>query len=257
MKRRPKIFSLLALFFCTIPLITVLVTALHQELPLESAIQLFKISFNKPYLYTFWAIPIISGLSLLTMRLPSYFIFLSCQITLALGPLIWPSFIPDLIKDEAMATIYLGQIVSFITFIYFIVARDKKFFFDPALRWWERSERYHLPIPMSLKNDHFPNIIDTTILNISQTGIFFINTRKDTHEFKIGERFMANISFQEIELSLPIKIVRKGSFDGISGHGAVFVMAGLWSRIYIKRLINEIKEFRKEHTDYIENKKAS
>jgi hypothetical protein len=232
----------------------VAISAFRLNLSSTELMEFTYLTLERPYIYTLWGLPIISGICLLNVRSWSYFLFMAAQVTMAIGPLMISQYAPDTIRFESMMPIYFTQIISLFAIYKFVETQNRKSFFDPSLRWWERSERYHLPIPMSLKSHHLPSVLDTTVLNISSTGIFFINNSSKIHEFQKGEKFLANLSFQEVELSIPLRIVRKGQFEGYQGWGAEFSKKGIWNRIYILKLIKQIHLLRKSKLNYQKHK---
>jgi hypothetical protein len=175
---------------------------------------------------------------------------MASQIFMASGPFILKNYVPETLLLESIIPIYMTQLFCILAIIKFIAPVNRANFFDPSLRWWERSKRYHLPLPMSLKSGHIPSILDTTVLNISTTGIFFINNSAKTHEFQKGEKFLANLSFQDVELSIPVKIVRKGQFEDVQGWGAEFLSKGIWHRIYLLKLIKQVESLKKLKKDF-------
>lgn len=254
MKARPKIFSLLAMFFCMIPFISSAILYWKLDLTSSQFKDMADLTLEAPYVYTLWLLPILAGISLFSIRSWSYVTLMFSQFALFLGPIILKDYAPNIIRAEAASLIYITQFVSLISIIYFLKTKNRKTFFDPTIRWWERSERYHLPLPLSLKSQHLPTVLDATVLNISTSGIFFINNSTRTHEFQNGEKFLANISFQDIELSIPLTVVRKGLFENYPGWGANFDKRGFWSKLYILKLIKEIDKLKKEKAKFHDSK---
>ncbi|EQC51326.1 PilZ domain-containing protein [Bacteriovorax sp. DB6_IX] len=239
------IFKLFILTYMLIPLATLAIAALRLELDFEQTKNLVNLSISKKHILSFWGAPLISAFCLINVRAWSYFIFMGAQIFMFIGPHLLKNYAPEIIHMEAILPIYMTQAFCLFGIYKFTDIKNRSSFFDPSLRWWERSKRYHLPLPMSLKSHHIPSVLDTTVVNISTTGIFFINNSNRVHEFQKGEKFLANISFQDVELSIPIRIVRKGKFENFEGWGAQFSKQGLWHRIYLLKLIKQVESMKR------------
>lgn len=260
MKKRPLLFTLLSISFMLYTPLTLIVAMLKLDLPLFWTIETFKLTFKSPYIFYYWLIPALICVSLIKMRKFSYPIFMVSQLLALILPMTSKKlFIPELLNESSI-TIYFLQFIAFINIALFIKKDFIALFLNHSLRPWEWAKRIKAQIPFSIKTKDTKHIIDAYTINISTSGILFSLSDK-TIKFSNDQKVLINLSYNDCEISLPMKIIRMIEKDGQICFGAKFNHRGIWQFYQLKRLVTllaqaKIYNINPSKNEYIYKKAA-
>lgn len=258
MKKRPLLFTLLSISFMLYTPLTLLVAMLKLDLPLHWTLETLKLTFKSPYILYYWLIPSMICLSLIKMRKYSYPIFMTSQLLALVLPITSKKlFIPELLNESSI-TIYFLQFVAFTNIALFIKKDFVALFLNHSLRPWEWAKRIKTEIPFSIKSKESKHIIDAYTLNISTSGILFYGVNPSI-KFQPEQKLLINLSYNDCEISLPIKVIRIIQKDGLSCYGAKFNHRGIWQFYQLKRLVAHVSQSqnRQHSTLYSTTNKAA
>jgi hypothetical protein len=105
-------------------------------------------------------------------------------------------------------------------------------FFDPRLRWWERSERAVARISGYFSFDN--RNVEREILDLSKTGVF----SDLPFPLKVGDIVHCKIQYEGVDLESDLKMIR--STDKPKGYGLMFYKTNWSQHRAISRIFNTL-----------------
>jgi hypothetical protein len=95
-----------------------------------------------------------------------------------------------------------------------------------------------MELPLTFNFTGKKELIDSHILNISQTGAF-INYKGVAD---LGSMVQINLSYKEYNLSVEAEVRAQHIFMGERGIGVQFHFNNIWENLFVRRLVKEISK---------------
>lgn len=235
MKKKPLIFSILAILLLIEPLVKLLYFRLETGFDLTRILENILSEDSMLNIFEFWIVYPLAGLCLFRIRKVTYFLFLAIQAysiytILSYEPYTWPYY-----SQSPFIYNYFLLIMNVAIIIYFLLPRVRRPFFDQRVRWWETKARYniHLPCQLIFTNRN----LEAEILNISQTGVFV----KEIPGIVVGDKTMIAFGHNNLQFHLPAQIISKHQFEGNRGFGLKFSFDDVLAMFKMRYFIFKIK----------------
>lgn len=242
MKHRPLIFILIALAHILEPIIKITYFKLTTPFSFGTIISNISQIHTLREVFEFWFLFPIGGLALLGVKRWSYPIFVSVQLYSIYSHLTYEQYTWPYVSEVPFFSSLVLLFVNALIIIYFAFPDVRRPFFDKSVRWWETRTRYNMRLPMTFSLNNPGEIIDTEILNISQSGVF-INHKG---VLDVGTVVLMNINYKDMSITLAGEVKSQHAFNGERGLGIKFSFINIWENLYMRKIVKEIgKDLKK------------
>ncbi len=162
--------------------------------------------FAKPALQIvdFFLVMPIAGIAIYCMKRWSYPVFLAALLWSAAANFFQFSAHPGLIPISWLISVYA---VNLALVAYFLIPEVRTTYLDPGVRWWESKPRYYINIPARYRFDENTGWIESTISNISESGVFLEITRPALPVPHVAETIQLQFQLVGFEINIPGKII--------------------------------------------------
>lgn len=242
MKHRPLIFILIALAHILEPIIKITYFKFTTPFSFGTIISNISHIHTLREVFEFWFLFPIGGLALLGVKRWSYPIFVSVQLYSIYSHLTYEQYTWPYVSEVPFFSSLVLLFVNALIIIYFAFPDVRRPFFDKSVRWWETRTRYNMRLPMTFSLNNPGEIIDTEILNISQSGVF-INHKG---VLDVGTVVLMNINYKDMSITLAGEVKSQHAFNGERGLGIKFSFTNIWENLYMRKIVKEIgKDLKK------------
>jgi hypothetical protein len=251
MKNRPVVLTVLSVLCLIEPIIKVLYfkATTHFDFVVIFANLLARNSFID--VVDFWLVFPIAGLLLWKLRKWTYFAFLAVLGYINYSMFTYEKYTWPYNSDSPFFYNYSIVLLSALVFCYFLLPKVREPFFDRRVRWWEPKTRYPVDISCKLQGEHVT--FSTTIKNISQTGVFVLESKF----LRVGDRLLLEFNFLGQTLSVPVEVISKHTTRGVNGFGLCFRFQALQQYVLMTKVIRILKRSQQEFMEAAKVKTAA
>jgi hypothetical protein len=236
MKHKPLIFILIALFHIVEPLIKITYFKLTTPFSFSTIVSNIAQISTAREIFEFWFLFPIAGLALIGVKRWSYPVFVGAQLYSIYSHLTYEQYTWPYVSQVPFISSLVLLFINALVIIYFALPDVRKPFFDRSVRWWETRTRYNMQLPLTFNFTGKKDLIDSHILNISQTGAF-INYKGVA---EIGSTVQVNLSYKDYNLSIEGEVRAQHTFMGERGIGVHFHFNNIWENLFVRRMVKEI-----------------
>ncbi len=236
MKHKPLVFILIAVFHIIEPLIKIAYFKVTTPFSLSTIISNIGQISNAREIFEFWFLFPMAGIALLGVKRWSYSIFFGAQIYsiyshLTYEQYTWP-YVSEVPFVSSLALLFINTMII----IYFALPEVRKPFFDRSVRWWETRTRYSMQLPLVFKFIGKEEIINSHVLNISQTGAFI----KYKGVAEVGDKVKMELTYKEFNLKVHAQVKALHACGGERGLGVHFQFGNIWENLFVRRMVSQI-----------------
>ncbi len=233
MTHRPWPIVVIALFHIIAPAINFIMSARLLGMTLGAYFD--HQSHYGPMTLFIWAIPFFAGISLLTFRMWSYYLFLGFMVLATVFTFYQRILYPH--RIDIFLFLFM-ELVNFVVILYFLSPAVKRIYINKRIRWWQHSPRFLIEYPADVhikfaQENLPPLMIKSKILNISSTGAYIESTEKLDSNDNVTLRFQAY--GKQYEIKSQIVHAQK------NGYGLLFSNS-VTTQFEMKKLIKELKK---------------
>lgn len=188
----------------------------------------------------FWMIFPIAGMLIMKLRKWTYVAFMSILFYINYNIFTYEKYTWPYNSDTPFMYNYVVAIASSMLFVYFLFPKAREPFFEKRARLWEVKTRYNVQISCKLQGSNltFPS----TIMNISQTGVFV----HDTKYMNVGDTLQIEFNFLGQTISLPVQVMNKHKSGGVMGFGLQFKYATFRQSVMMSKIMKVLKKSQSE-----------
>ena len=247
MKHRPLIFILIALAHLLEPIIKISYFKFTTPFSFSTIISNISQIHTPREIFEFWFLFPLGGLALLGVKRWSYPVFVGVQVYSIYSHLTYEQYTWPYVSEVPFFSSLVLLFVNALIIIYFAFPDVRRPFFDKSVRWWETRTRYNMRIPVTFSLNNPAELIDSEILNISQSGVF-INHKG---VLEVGTIVLMNINYKDMSITIPGEVKSQHAFNGERGLGIKFSFTNIWENLYMRKIVKEIgsdlKKIEKAH----------
>lgn len=240
MKNKPLLFTVLSVLCFIEPLIKVLYFKAITKFDFLVIFANLQSRNTFMEVVDFWLIFPIAGLLIMKLRKWTYIAFMSILAYINYNIFTYEKYTWPYNSDTPFMYNYVVAVASFVIFAYFLSPKAREPFFEKRARLWEVKTRYNVQISCKLQGSNltFPS----TIMNISQTGVFV----HDTKYMNVGDMLQIEFNFLGQTISLPVQVMNKHKSGNVMGFGLQFKFNTLKQSVMMAKIMKVLKKSQSE-----------
>jgi hypothetical protein len=236
MKHRPLIFIMIALAHLLEPIIKISYFKFTTPFSFSTIISNISQIHTPREIFEFWFLFPLGGLALLGVKRWSYPVFVGVQFYSIYSHMTYEKYTWPYVSEVPFVSSLALLFVNALIVIYFAFPDVRRPFFDRSVRWWETRTRYDMRLPVTFSINNPGQLIDSEILNISQSGIFM--GHKGVTE--VGTIVLMNINYKDMSITLAGEVKSQHSFNNERGLGIRFSFTNIWENLYMRKIVRQI-----------------